>query len=53
MKKYLLGMTCVVAGMLSLLALSGCATAPPTVQGKADIETEVPAFEDLEHQAGE
>ena len=37
MKTYLMASTCVVAGVLGFLAMTGCATAPPTAQGKTDI----------------
>jgi lipid-binding SYLF domain-containing protein len=37
MKKYLLGMTCVMASAIGFLMLAGCTTAPPTAQGKTDI----------------
>ena len=40
MKKYLMGMTCVVAGVIGFLVMTGCATAPPTAQGKTDIRAE-------------
>lgn len=40
MKTYNLGTTWVVAGVTGLLTLIGCATAPPTAQGKADIRDE-------------
>jgi len=40
MKKYLIGMTCVMASVIGLLAMPGCATAPGTVQGKSDIRDE-------------
>jgi lipid-binding SYLF domain-containing protein len=33
-------MTCVTAGAIGLVLMAGCATAPATVQGKADIEQE-------------
>lgn len=40
MKKYLIGMTCAVAGVFAFLMTTGCATAPPTAQGKTDIRDE-------------
>lgn len=32
--------TCLMAGFIGLLMMAGCATAPATVEGKANIETE-------------
>ncbi len=37
MKKYLMEITCVVAGLIGIVTMTGCATAPATVQGKTDI----------------
>ena len=38
MNGYPMKVTCLVAGLIGLLAMTGCATAPATVQGKAEIE---------------
>ncbi len=38
MKSLTMKSTCLLAGVLGLLALSACATAPATVEGKRDIE---------------
>ncbi|MEX0776238.1 MAG: YSC84-related protein [Phycisphaeraceae bacterium] len=38
MKRYPLSVMCVVAGVMGLLTVGGCATAPSTVEGKADIQ---------------
>jgi lipid-binding SYLF domain-containing protein len=40
MKKHLMGMTCVVASAIGFLTVGGCATAPATAEGKADIRAE-------------
>jgi lipid-binding SYLF domain-containing protein len=37
MKKYLMGMMCLLASVIGVLTMTGCATAPPTAQGKTDI----------------
>jgi lipid-binding SYLF domain-containing protein len=36
-------LTCLAAGVLGFLMITGCATAPPTVQGKANIEDDANA----------
>jgi len=38
MKSYSLKVTCLMAGMIGLLVMTGCATAPKSDEGKADIE---------------
>ncbi|MGA2501952.1 MAG: YSC84-related protein [Tepidisphaeraceae bacterium] len=40
MKRYPLRVTCLVAGVLGLLVMTGCATAPRSVEGKANIEND-------------
>lgn len=40
MNRNLTGMTLVLAGTVVALALGGCATAPPTAEGRADIESD-------------
>jgi len=43
MKSYPVKMTCLVAGVIGLLLMSGCATAPASVEGKVDIEKDASA----------
>jgi lipid-binding SYLF domain-containing protein len=43
MKTYLMGMTCAMASVVGLLAMTGCATAPPTKEGKVDIREDTAA----------
>src|ERR1043165_9822556 len=38
MKSYSVKVTCLMAGMIGLLVMTGCATAPKSDEGKADIE---------------
>lgn len=40
MNRFAMKATCVLAGVLSILVLSACATAPATVEGKQDIEND-------------
>lgn len=40
MNRFLTGTSLVLAGTVIALALGGCATAPPSIEGKADIEKE-------------